>query len=880
MIELIPQDLPAAPGSALVPLPAATSSLRNLIPEHLLVRHRCLPLQVTDNQLVVALPEPHDRVAIDDLGLVTGLDVQPVTVRGFEPVTCDVLAKVSGPVALVEVTQQFVNYFQDVMEGVYSFPFPFGATLHTFEVEAGGSVRRATLRAADEGDELPPLVVERSHDRLHAELGLLPAAEAVRVRLRYFERLETSLCETVLRLPALPAMHATVELETGGRPLSRLACSEPVERSQPDQDRCQLRLVTDQGCVLRFGFQGPELSASLLVRDEHFLLTVTPPLQLARPAQPRDVAVVIDRSARMEGERWSQALTALGRLLAALEPGDRVRAFVFNDSVCGFRDGQPVKPDDVAELERFLRGLRPSGPDSALQRAVELAWAPAEERGRQSYLVLIGSPGDRCLDWSRPERRFLGLGHTGADLPYLAPFGPCAALDDPLAVNRLVRELGAPVLTDVQLVDRGLNFMTEGLEPSPLPDLSSSRPLFVSGWKLGQGALEVRGTLPTGERWSQLVTPVTSHNEAVRLAWAVERLRTLEGRRGTDGEVVKLSRQYGLPSRLTRFMLAGGSPGAFPGEESVTADDPRIVRVVNLIISQAIKDRATHVHYEQIVRYRVDGVLREVMTPPEWVRAAIVERIKKMCGIEGTGAGSFSLTHDGRPYDVHASVVPTATGEKVTLQIATSPPAAPALPEPIQQLLGLEGLLLVSRNLLPAVIAHHTAEDRHLVVYGSDLQMGEGPTYLTGRTRLALDADVLVADAFCDEMLDVPRAVAGIPSPDLELTLVRLQSHKDIFTRLRGLAAERRLRKSCGCEKGCERCQETGFFGEIRLFEVLWMTDELRAALSGPTSYLLAAARKARLTTFVEQARQAAERGETTFAEVVRVFGADAHRTV
>lgn len=880
MFELIPHDAPVGPGPALLALPAADSSLRSLIPEHLLERHRCLPLQVTDNVLVVALPQPYDKLAVDDIELITGLDVEAVTLPGFEACLCDVTARVSGPLALVEVVQTFVNHFTGTMEGVYTFPFSRAATLHSFSVAVGtGEPRKAKLLAVEEGDDRPPLVVSAERGVLRAELGPLPAAESVRVTFSWFERLDASLCETVLRLPAIPGMHAAIELETAGRPLSRLACSVPVERREASPGLWQLNAVTDHGCVLRFGFQGSQLAASLLVRDEHFLLTLTPPLQLARPAQPRDVTLVLDRSERMAGERWDLARRAVSRLLGALEPGDRLRVWLYNREVTAFKEGEALRPEDAAELERYLGDLTPWGPDTGLQRAVNLAWAAGDD-GRQPFLVFIGSPGERCMAWTPPERRFLGIGHTAADQAFLAPFGPCAALNDQASLTLLVRELATPMLTDVRLVDRGLNYMTEGLEPSPMPDLSAARPLCITGWKLGHGPVEVRGTLPGGETWSQLVHPVASGNEAVRLAWAEERLRALEGSRGTSGELVRLSRHYGLPSSLTRFMLAGGGPpGSSADDRTYHVDDPPIVRVVNLIISQAINDRATHIHYEKVVRYRVDGVVHDVMNPPEFVRAPIVERLKALAGIEAVpGQGKCLVTHDGRGFELTVSVVPTSSGEKLTVRLAQSPPVAPPLPDPIQQLLGLEGLVLVSEDLLPACIEYHRGSERHVVVYGKGLEMGEGPTYLEGRTRLDLDTDVLISAGFCDEMLDVPRAVGGTASTDMMLTLMRLQGHKEVCARLRGIATERRLRKSCGCERGCERCRETGFFGEIALHEVLWVTDELRVALAGPLGALIAAARKAQLTTFVEQARQAAERGETTFAEVVRVFGADAHR--
>lgn len=865
MFELLPESLPHGPQPALLALPGASSSLRGLIPADVLERYRCLPLKVIDNLLVLALPEPHDRIAIDDVGLITGLDVEPVPLRGFEPVSCEVQATVTGCVALVEVAQTFANPFTEEVEAVYSFPLPAGAVLHTFAVGA----REAGHRAAGEGTGGPTLTVQGP---LRAELGALPPGETVEVRFRYLQRLESSLSETVLRLPPGPRMRVRVELETGGRPLRRLAASEPVE-SVTHEAVVQLEAHSEKGLEVRFGFQSSELGAVLFTHGEHFLLHLTPPLELARAPQPRDVVLVMDFSERMAGERWTRALSAVGQLLDLLEPGDRLRVLVYHDKL--LEHGEGLRAEDAGGVETFLRGLRPNGPDSALPRAARVAWETPCEPGREPFLIFIGSPDERSLIWQRPPRRFFGIGHSEADQAFLAPFGPFAHLDDPAGVSRLLRQLGRPVLSDLCLVDEGLNYMTEGL--SRLGDLHASRTVSVSGWKLGDGPVEVRGTLASGAAWSQRVLPIPSRNPALGLAWALNRIEEFE-RRGRDAEVLALSQRYGLPCRQTRFLLSGGGAPALEAE--LTGADPRIVRVVNLILTTALSDRATHIHYEEMVRYRVDGVLHEVMEPPPWVRAEIFARFRTLCGLEPgvtPAQGTFSVEHQSRPYDVAVTFVPTATGEKLTVFLRPGKRQPAPLPDPLQQLLGVEGLVFLSHDLLPAAVAHHTTVERHVVVYGKSLRMGEGPTYLDGRTRLPLDTDVLVGDAYCDEMLDVPRAVAGAPGSDVMLTLMRLQGHREMCARVRGIAAERRLRRSCGCAKGCDRCKETGFFGELRLHEVLWVTDEVRAALDGPSAHLRAVARKARGATFVEQARAAADRGETTFAEVVRVFGADAH---
>ena len=108
-------------------------------------------------------------------------------------------------------------------------------------------------------------------------------------------------------------------------------------------------------------------------------------------------------------------------------------------------------------------------------------------------------------------------------------------------------------------------------------------------------------------------------------------------------------------------------------------DEAPIVRVVNLIISQAINDKASDIHIEPEaksvrVRYRVDGVLHEVMSPPKHIQAPMVSRIKIMANMDIAERripqdGKIHLTHEGREFDLRVSTVPTVHGEKTVMRI-------------------------------------------------------------------------------------------------------------------------------------------------------------------------------------------------------------------
>ncbi len=104
-----------------------------------------------------------------------------------------------------------------------------------------------------------------------------------------------------------------------------------------------------------------------------------------------------------------------------------------------------------------------------------------------------------------------------------------------------------------------------------------------------------------------------------------------------------------------------------------------IVRIVNLIISQAISDKASDIHIEPEhnkvrVRYRVDGVLHDVMQPPKHIQAPMASRIKIMANLDIAERripqdGKIHLRHENREFDLRVSTIPCIYGEKVVMRI-------------------------------------------------------------------------------------------------------------------------------------------------------------------------------------------------------------------
>jgi general secretion pathway protein E len=118
---------------------------------------------------------------------------------------------------------------------------------------------------------------------------------------------------------------------------------------------------------------------------------------------------------------------------------------------------------------------------------------------------------------------------------------------------------------------------------------------------------------------------------------------------------------------------------AEPTDLLESADDAPIIRLINALFAEAIRENASDIHIEPFegrlaVRFRVDGVLREVMQPPPAVATLIVSRVKIMAKLDIAEKrvpqdGRVSLRIANRPVDVRVSTMPSGHGERVVLRL-------------------------------------------------------------------------------------------------------------------------------------------------------------------------------------------------------------------
>ncbi|MGL4317525.1 MAG: type II secretion system ATPase GspE [Pseudomonas sp.] len=210
--------------------------------------------------------------------------------------------------------------------------------------------------------------------------------------------------------------------------------------------------------------------------------------------------------------------------------------------------------------------------------------------------------------------------------------------------------------------------------PRPLPFAFAKRHGVLLRIASGQAQLQVR-------RGASLLAV----QEAQRFAGGVLPLHWLEASvfeqelsnaYQRDSSEVRLMAE-GLGAELDLASLAELTPES--GDLLEQEDDAPIIRLINAILSEAIKAGASDIHLETfekrlVVRFRVDGILREVIEPRRELAALLVSRVKVMARLDIAEKrvpqdGRISLKVGGREVDIRVSTLPSANGERVVLRL-------------------------------------------------------------------------------------------------------------------------------------------------------------------------------------------------------------------
>jgi type IV pilus assembly protein PilB len=171
--------------------------------------------------------------------------------------------------------------------------------------------------------------------------------------------------------------------------------------------------------------------------------------------------------------------------------------------------------------------------------------------------------------------------------------------------------------------------------------------------------------------------------------FALDDIRTITGMEvqpvvATAGDIEAATRKYSHAEQNVQKMATEASEAAKDDDfdairAAAAVEEGPIVKMVNMLISQALADRASDIHIEPTerdvrIRYRVDGVLHEVMRSPKNIQAGLISRLKVMADINIAERrvpqdGRVGLTVGGKTIDLRLATLPTVYGEKVVIRI-------------------------------------------------------------------------------------------------------------------------------------------------------------------------------------------------------------------
>jgi type IV pilus assembly protein PilB len=304
------------------------------------------------------------------------------------------------------------------------------------------------------------------------------------------------------------------------------------------------------------------------------------------------------------------------------------------------------------------------------------------------------------------------------------------------------------------VVDEG--YLTEGQLAKALADLLNLDLVDLSELTLD---LSVARTLPrrVAERHGMLVIDRDDHLIRVATAdptniVAIDDVRLYTGATtvvvvvAPDSQIQEaLRRAWSILEQDAEFSTISDDADSAAADEhdlESAADQGPTVRLATSIVTEAVRSRASDIHVEPQVdglriRYRIDGLLRDIMRVPRHSAAALVSRLKIVSGLDIAERrlpqdGRTRLTVDGITVDARVSTLPSVHGEKVVIRLLASGDSVPAVsqlgldPQQLEVLLAgtstPQGLVLITgptgsgkTHTLYSVLSHMSSPDKNVV---------------------------------------------------------------------------------------------------------------------------------------------------------------------
>jgi general secretion pathway protein E len=390
------------------------------------------------------------------------------------------------------------------------------------------------------------------------------------------------------------------------------------------------------------------------------------------------------------------------------------------------------------------------------------------------------------------------------------------------------------------------------------------------------------------------------------------------------------------PGEIQAALLAASRlPALAPTNGSAPSDDVHalanqapVVNLVNSLLTDALRTGASDVHLESVptglrVRFRLDGVLHEISRMSPQYESSVISRVKIMSGLN---IAERHMPQDGRArmrvgereIDLRVSTVPTLHGESVVVRILDHAASARDLADlgmPDDVVASFDRLIRRTSGIV--LVTGPTGSGKTTTLYGALNRVNrpdvkiltvEDPveyqidgvtqipvnpkarlTFASAlRSMLRHDPDLIMVGEMRDREtseIAVQAALTGhlvfstlhtndAPSGITRLVNMGIEPYLVAAT-VQGILAQRLVRVTCARCQGqrCEDCAHTGYKGRTGIYELLTLSEELRALVvaNAPLDDLRSLARQQGLRTLHEDGMSKVAAGITTLEEVLRV---------
>lgn len=542
-----------------------------------------------------------------------------------------------------KVDQIFGNESGVEREGMYVFPMPEGSAITKFSMYAGEQEVVGKILDKEEARRIYESIVRQRKDpaileyidrnTFRARVYPIPAHGEKRVRLNYSEVIEKTgdTCRYVYplsteRFSAKPLQDCKVTIKIKAkRPITNIY--SPTHAVRIDRDNDKEALVTweaenvkpDTDLVLYYTLSDDDIGIDLITHREagekgFYMFLASPRVQIDKAKiQPKDVVFVLDRTGSMAGEKIEQARAAMRFCLNSLRPQDRFNVITFNEvPEPVFRGLQAVTPEARKQALEAVDDTDATGGTNINDALVEALGQFRRDSAPNKYVIFVtdGLPtvGETGMEKilsnvksaNAPKAKVFvfGVGYdvnthlldmlanqNRGTVDYVRP-----REDIEVKVSSFFAKVSEPLFSDVQLRINGVK-TSDAFPSRNLPDIFKGTQLVVFGRYDGSApaTVELSGTINGSRKTFKLTQTLPERekgNEFIPQLWAARKIGylldeiRLHRNQELIDEVVRLSKEYGIPTEFTSF---------FADDRSSTVDTAAAVGRARVLAAEAAK---------------------------------------------------------------------------------------------------------------------------------------------------------------------------------------------------------------------------------------------------------------------------------------------------